>query len=137
MQSLVLPEAGDVRCDDVEVPHEVPIRAERGAVVVPEDPFHGGGEPLHMALGEARCLLEFLRESGDGLSELAEVLHGAGLAHRPANESGPMNLLPARRFTEPNDTAAVGVRNRDRKLWSLAPDGNDVPFGPIAAENIV
>src|SRR3989441_1690947 len=94
MQSLVLPEAGDIRCDDVEVPHEVPILAERGAVVVPEDPFHRSGEPLYMALGEARSLLEFLRESGDGRSELTEVLLGAGLAHRPANEGGAMNLLP-------------------------------------------
>src|SRR5712691_6685132 len=98
MQSLVLPEARGIRRDDVEVPHEVPILAERGAVIVPEDPFHRGGKPLHVALGEPRSLLEFLRESGDGHSELAEVLHGAGLAHRPANGGGAMNLLTESRY---------------------------------------
>src|SRR5438093_3392196 len=98
MQSLVLPEAGDVRRDDVEVPHEVSILAERGAIVVPEDSLDRGGEPLHMALGETWRLLEFLRESGDGLSELTEVLHGANLAHRPANGGRAMNLLPESRY---------------------------------------
>src|SRR5437867_10730480 len=56
-----------------------------------------------MALGETWRLLEFLRESGDGLSELTEVLHGANLAHRPANGGRAMNLLPESRLPRQAD----------------------------------